>query len=638
MKDFEPAIEYSERLQQLTKFTENTVPEKLRKRRERHGLARIWGAYSAFREQKNSLALTRVLTDYEAALQLKSPKGLLVHGDVGTGKSMLIDLFADSLPNRKKRRWHFNTFMLEVVYRLDQLRKSQSIAFGPTQTSLGAQDYPLLKVAKDLIQHSPILFLDEFQMPDRTSSKILSTLLTSFFNLGGVLIATSNRMPNELAKASGMDMRPRLSGLESLKQKIGFSGIWRQQSDMFSGAGDFETFVQLLKARSDVWVMGSSVDYRRSEEDSEEYLAETDARSQGKSPSCINSLSIPNLHYASQSVETRPNPNLPRWYFLNPKPNDDDTPCIAYLNQASTWSSGHLEVDPNVVWEPVTLRVYGREIKVPHHHSGYTFWTFAELCQVTFGPADYTTLASSFHTFVIFNVPVLTWAQRNEARRFITLLDALYEARCKLMILAADKPDIIFFPDLDEDSKDPQRDANVDAMQSETFSEAYQDANTPFRPNISSYGSEASSTSSYESRPNTAHKASSPNFSLSGSFVGEDELFAYKRARSRIWEMCSKRWWDRQEDGWWRPLPAESRFWEKKEDAKEILEPKHNTQASNTEAGVESVTSSFRVLSEPPPKISPNHVWGATKWGKRAGAWGQGPEGLKDRKKEPRGQ
>ena len=615
----------------------------------KHGLGHIWNTITHFREQKNSLALTRVLTDYEAALQIKSPKGLLVHGDVGTGKSMLIDLFADSLPNRKKRRWHFNTFMLDIIYRLEQLRKSQNSAIGMTQQLLGAQDYPLLKVAKDLIQNSPILFLDEFQMPDRTSSKILSTLFTSFFNLGGVLIATSNRMPDELAKASGLDLRPRLSSLESLKRKIGFAGMWKHQGDMFSGTGDFQNFVQLLKARCDVWVMNSEIDYRRSQEIEDDKVTNAvDGKSSGSSTHTANAklISLPNIRYIPQKVESRSDVHLPRWFYLigDQSSNATNLNCAGLIGIAHKWSRGQFEAEEKMIWEPVTLTVYGRKIEVPHHRSGVVYWTFAELCEALYGPADYTTLASSFHTFVIFNVPVLTWAQRNEARRFITLLDALYEARCKLMILATASPDTIFFPDLAKDSDSAEKGSASDALHSETFAEAYQDATAPFRPNISSYGSDSSSDSSYPSQSDTsastasdpgAQKAASPNFSLSGAFVGEDELFAYKRARSRIWEMCSKRWWDRTGDGWWRPLPPESRFWEKSLETKRVHEPKTDVEMAQVSNDDKPATSPFRVHDKPPPKISWTHIWGTMRWGNRAGAWGQGPEGLQARKREP---
>jgi protein AFG1 len=84
--------------------------------------------------------------------------------------------------------------MLEVISNLESLRRSR-LAAGSLDT-----EYSLLWLAKDMIEKSPIIFLDEFQLPDRAASKILSNLLTTFFQLGGVLIASSNRMPDELAK------------------------------------------------------------------------------------------------------------------------------------------------------------------------------------------------------------------------------------------------------------------------------------------------------------------------------------------------------------------------------------------------------------------------------------------------------
>ncbi|CAD6449999.1 95031c92-2b9d-4bcd-938f-f677fe52dab0-CDS [Sclerotinia trifoliorum] len=586
LKDYKPQSEYGARLKAISQAINDgqneedgrTVAAPGHPLRNNPLFAHLFKR----KERQDTLAMTRILTSHESAMQMDSPQGILLHGEVGTGKSMLLDMLADSLPNSKKRRWHFNTFMLETFARLEQLRQSRS-----NHGDLGSEDYSLLWLAKDMIEKSPILFLDEFQLPDRAASKILSNLLTPFFQLGGVLIASSNRMPEELEKASGMDYA--ISGRGGLvKNWLGLAKP--QKLDMFSGRNEFTSFVGVLKARCEIWDMGKGGrDWRRRE--IEDVDDETAKMSEIMREEMIEGFTGLENHSSGnfglgydQSIhagndgetnEKTAKANTPKKYLLT---SDSDDAWEKLVKSAFPSSP-----DP-IPWQSTTLLVYGRTVPVPRHLNGITYWDFPTLCGGTFGPADYITMASTFHTFILDSIPILTLLQKNEARRLITLLDALYEARCKLIIRAAVGPDTLFFPETtlppssDSESENPQ-----DAVYPETLSEIYQDQTSPFRPNISTYTDTSSTKTGYDPDedadfgpvPGAGNEIGRQKGNMKGvdfgrteSFTGEDERFAYKRAASRLWEMCGGRWHARGGDGngegWWRPLSMEARRWERR--------------------------------------------------------------------------
>ncbi|KAL9097233.1 MAG: hypothetical protein Q9165_000660 [Trypethelium subeluteriae] len=456
LKDYEPEIEYGQRLEQISRVVDQKQ-ETANPSDTIIGTRGVWHSLLTQKEKRDSLALTKVLSSHEAALKLNSPKGLMLHGEVGTGKSMLIDLFADCLPNRKKRRWHFNTFMLDTFARLEQIRHQRISMTIPSRQAQQEEDYSLLWLARSLIKTSPILFLDEFQLPDRAASKIMSNLMTRFFQLGGVLIATSNRMPEELAKAAGMEFTPPPTRMESLAWRLGLVGgerIAGRSGNMFASRGEFASFLELLKARCEVWEMGGGKDYRRKEiEESlnhQEVVQFAEELGTGQDAAAVVES---NLSQEESTHATSSETIAPTKYFI--KPPLDSSLTTGFL---ASFHSSLLEVaslpqnTAAIPWTSTTLRVYGRIVPVPRRYRGITHWTFAELCQTELGPADYITLASTFHTLILTDVPVLTVLQKNEARRFITLLDALYEARCKLLVSAAAGPDDLFFPE----AKTPQ--------------------------------------------------------------------------------------------------------------------------------------------------------------------------------------
>lgn len=264
IKDYTPQAEYRQRLNHAARLTD---PKPSNKEGARGVLAlrhhAIW-RNPLFRhllpaaEDRDTLALTRTLSSHETAIAIGSPKGLFVSGEVGTGKSMLLDLLAHGLPTVRKRRWHFNTLMLYTLSQLEKHREAN------TDPSCQHPDHSIVWMAKKLVDEAPILFLDSFQLPDRAASKIVIHLLVAFFQLGGVLVASSNRMPEELQKAAGTDYTP--PPPHGLMRKL-WGAQARPANELYGSNSDFGMFLEVLKARCDFWHMEGVNDWRRKQDE-----------------------------------------------------------------------------------------------------------------------------------------------------------------------------------------------------------------------------------------------------------------------------------------------------------------------------------------------------------------------------------
>ncbi len=275
------------------------------------------------------------------------PRGLYLWGGVGRGKSMLMDLFVDSLDGGvPARRVHFHAFMQEIHDAMHAARQR------------GTRD-ALAPVAGEVIRQAKVLAFDEMQITDITDAMIVGRLFETLFEAGVVIVTTSNRHPDDLYK----------------------NGLNRQL---------FLPFIALIKQRMVVHELAGPTDYRL-------------GRIQGS----------------------------PAWF------SPDDGQARAAIDALWRDLTGGRS-------EPLTLHVKGREIQVPHFHNGIARMKFHDLCGRPLGPADYLALAAEVKVLIVEDIPRLSRSNFNEARRFVTLVDALYEARVRLICSAAAEPEMLY--------------------------------------------------------------------------------------------------------------------------------------------------------------------------------------------------
>ncbi len=265
-------------------------------------------------------------------------KSVYIHGDVGRGKSMLMDLFYEACPVEQKRRVHFHAFMLEVHEFVHQWRKQKS------------EGDMILSLAEKIRASTLLLCFDEFHVTDIADAMILGRLFTQLFASGLVVVITSNRHPNNLY----------LGGL---------------QRDLFV------PFINLLLEVCITVDLVAKEDYR-----------------------------LKHLH----ELKTR-------YYF------PIDTQADAFIQNS------YDELTAFAAKEPGKICVKGREITLAAVHGDVALSSFSELCEQPLGSADYLELANEFTTIIITDIPKLSVAKRNEAKRFSTLIDALYEHKVKLI-------------------------------------------------------------------------------------------------------------------------------------------------------------------------------------------------------------
>jgi cell division protein ZapE len=277
------------------------------------------------------------------------PRGLYVHGDVGRGKTMLMDMFFQHSSVLHKRRAHFHEFMAEVHERIYGYR--QNIARGEI-----VEGDVIALTAAAIFDEAWLLCFDEFHVTDIADAMILGRLFAKLFELGTVVVATSNVAPEDLYKG----------------------GLNRAL---------FLPFIAQISDHMDVLRLDARTDFRL------EKLA-----------------------------------GVKMW--LVPA----DAAADVALDKAWAKMTG------NARCKPRDISIKGRILHVPCSADGVARFGFSDICEKPLAASDYLRLAHDYHTIMIDRIPVMDYPERNAAKRFIALIDTLYDNAVKLMASAETDP------------------------------------------------------------------------------------------------------------------------------------------------------------------------------------------------------
>jgi cell division protein ZapE len=314
-------------------------------------------------------------------------KGLYVYGEVGRGKTMLMDLFYELVPVRRKRRAHFNDFMADVHDRIQKHR--EKLKRGETK-----EKDPIPPVARQLAEEAWVLCFDEFTVTDIADAMVLSRLFSSLFEEGVVLVATSNVAPRDLYR-------------DGLNRAL------------------FVPFIGILEQNARIMSLDGDTDYRRRK---------------------LDRMQV----------------------YLTPLGPETDR------RMDEAWEA----VTAGRKVEPATIELKGREIHVPRAAGTAARFAFSDLCAKPLGARDYLAIAARYDTLFVDHIPVMSQAQRNEAKRFILLVDTLYDQHMRLVASAETVPEKLYTGTIGTESFEFARTASrLTEMQSREWLDAVRSRN-----------------------------------------------------------------------------------------------------------------------------------------------------------------
>jgi cell division protein ZapE len=310
-------------------------------RRVAHRLDQVAADLDAAHERRGLLS---------ALLRRKSRpavKGLYIHGAVGRGKTMLMDLLFEEAACEPKQRSHFHEFMADVHDRITDAR-----AHIPGD--------PIPHVAATIAKEARLLCFDELHVTDIADAMILGRLFAALFASGTTVVATSNAAPRDLYK----------------------NGLNRQL---------FLPFIALLEAHMDVVNLDADKDYR------------------------LDKLAGAPLYFTPADAAAK-------------------AAMDAHWDRLTGRHPG----------KPHTIEFKGRKLVVPMASMGVARFPFGELCDRPLASLDYLHLAHAFHTVMIDGIPRLGGERRDVARRFINLIDTLYDCKVCLIASAEAAPHLLY--------------------------------------------------------------------------------------------------------------------------------------------------------------------------------------------------
>ena len=410
----------------------------------------------------------------------KQSSGIYIHGSVGVGKSMLMDLFHSictngfsyshehtnndnnndddykqieySPINLQCKRYHFHEFMIQIHQKIHKYK------------SIHPKSDPIPPISAQIAQEARLLCFDEMQITDIADAMIIKRILTLLLDLGVVVVTTSNRPPCGLYEG----------------------GINRAV---------FLPLVDVLRERLMVVEMGEMVDYRK-----EKGLIEESSLSSND-----DAVNLPSYLVKSNS-ELNVKEVLNEWFA----------------------KGGGIERQEAL---PVAM---GRTINVKRANCSFAWFSFKELCHQPLGAADYIAIAERFDMVIVEDVPQMSGHCYNEARRFVVFIDALYEAKTKVVI-AADVPrdDLFLGFDATVETNDGDEEIAVVDASGDTF--------------VIGEGGSSSSSSTTMIRTNhdkTVEWSATGRIGVSLAQLSavKEVSFSFQRAESRLAEMSLASW------------------------------------------------------------------------------------------------